>query len=161
MERLWWAPGVQPGSTHHISRAAIASYTLGLKIKRIEKLLFWQDVGVLYSKLNYNKICSYFNCYSSSYSVQGTNRKSSYKLFIVALSHSTLDWKCTSLLKCKPLRIILLSEEFINTESSLHYLGQSQLHHFTFCRLLGNQFESSVKHNVKFIVVWRNPRLHI
>lgn len=43
----------------------------------------------------------------------------------------------------------------------LHYLGQSQIHQFAFCRLLGNQFESSVKHNVKFIVIWRNPRLHI
>lgn len=95
----------------------LLSYSLWLKIKGIEKLQFWQDIVVLYSKLSENKICSHFNCYSSNYSVQGTKRKNSNGLFIVSLSHCTLDWKCTSLLKREPLHIILLSEEFINTGS--------------------------------------------
>lgn len=85
--------------------------------------------------------------------------KISSKWLIVPLAHCRLGWKRTSGPQRKPLCIVWRSYQ--RWQDCPHHPGQSQPHPFTFCRLLGNQFESSVKHNEEFIVVWHSPSLHI
>ena len=43
IERLWWAPGIQPGSTHHRSSKPCSAMTLPFLLKKDPEGLFWSN----------------------------------------------------------------------------------------------------------------------